>query len=106
MSEILLINLSGTNVLCGKIVIPPGSSKIENTAQFRSWWNDGINPAIADKTSCHVATIGEAPVVESVSTVEGNFSMFSYGFAFIFIIGLTSLAARWVRGILGGGLNE
>ncbi len=31
---------------------------------------------------------------------------FAQGFAFVFVVGIISLGARWVRRIIGGGSNE
>lgn len=106
MSNIYISNLSGSNIIAGAVTIPPGSWMVPNTSEFRGTWNDGTNMSISEGKSYHVATFGALPTVEEIDSTVGNFESLMIGFALVFTISLTALGARWVRKIIGGGLNE
>jgi len=106
MSNIYFSNLTGTNFPTGPLVIPPGSTVVLNTSEFRGWWNDGTNMTIDAGKSYHVATIGITPTVEQTDSVVSNFESLMMGFALVFTISFTAVGARAVKRILGGGINE
>jgi len=106
MSNIYLSNLSGSNVIAGAVTIPSGTWLVPNTSEFRATWNDGTNMSIASGKSYHVATFGIIPTVEEIDSTVGNFESLMIGFSLVFTISLMALGARWVKQIIGGGLNE
>lgn len=97
MYNIHLVNISGTNIVFGSVVIPPGATIIPSSLEFVTQWNAAAPVLLTTETHATVVLNGSTTILEEGSNRVDDIGVFMAGFGLIFAIGLYSLGARWVR---------